>query len=87
MSITAGRPRGHSISNVIATIRSGPYIISVDKMDACNHWTFSQAVIQSVTDVGIVFDEVIAVVADIAATARKHTYLEWCFQSHCTFFA
>ena len=43
---------------------------------ACNHWTFSQAINQSVTDVGIVFDEVIAVVADSTATAEKHTYHE-----------
>ena len=45
-------------------------------MAACNHWTFSQAIIQSVTDVGIAFDEVIAVVVVSAATARKHTYRE-----------
>ena len=43
-------------------------------MDACNHWTFSPAIIQSVTHVGIVFDEVIAVVVVSAATAEKHTY-------------
>ena len=82
VSITAHETtdvRGHSILNVIETIRGRPYLI---KMDACNHWTFSRAIIQSVTDVGIVFDEVIVVVADIAATARKHTYHEWCIISH-----
>ena len=54
-------------------------LLSVDltssEMDACNHWTFSQAIIQSVTDVGIVIGEVIAVVVG-AATARMHTYHE-----------
>ena len=79
MSVTADETtdvQGHSILNVIATIRGGPYLISIVKMDACIHWTFSQAIIQSVTDVGIVFDEVIAVVVDSATTAGKHTYRE-----------
>ena len=48
----------------------------VETMLAITHLSFSQAIIQSVTDVGIVFDEVIAVVTDSAATAGKHTYSE-----------
>ena len=80
VSITADETTNvwdHSMLNVIPTIRGGPYLISVVKMDACNHWTFSQAIIQPVTDVGIAFDEAIAVVVVSAATAGKHSYDEW----------
>ena len=68
--------RDHSILNVITTLRGQPYLISVVKMDACNHSTISQAIIQSITDVGIAFHEFIAAVADSAATARKRTNRE-----------
>ena len=63
--------RDHSILNVIATIRGKPYLIDVVKSDACNHYTFSQAIIQSVTGAGIAFDQVIAVISDSAAYCKK----------------
>ena len=92
MSITADETtdvRDYSLLNVIPTIRGRPYLLSRVKMDACNHTTFSQAIIQSVTEVGIAFDEVIAVVVVSAATAGKHTdrsdVLSACLQSQCTY--
>ena len=50
--------RDHSILNVIATVRGQPYLIDVVKMDACNHSTFSKAIVQSVSNVKIIFDDV-----------------------------
>ena len=40
-------------------------------MGACNHSTFSQAMIKSVTDVDIAFDNVMAIVSDSAAYCKK----------------
>ena len=40
-------------------------------MDACNHSTFSQVIIQSVSDVGIGFDHVRSIVSDSAAYCKK----------------
>ena len=37
--------RDHSILNVIASICGKPYLIGVIKMEACNHKTFSQTII------------------------------------------
>ena len=74
VSITADETtdiRDHSILNVIATVRGQPYLIDVVKMDACNHSTFSKAIIQSVTGAGISFDDVIAIVSDSAAYWKK----------------
>ena len=62
MNITADETTG--VRDHSTTIRGRPYLIGIVKMDACNHSTFSQAIIQSLTDVGIVLDEVIAVVVD-----------------------
>ena len=87
VSISAEETTDFRDSNVIATIRGRPYLISVVKMDACNHWTFSQAIIQSVIGVGIVFDEVIAVVADSAATVTAHVVPSTCCKSGCRGFS
>lgn len=66
--------RDHSILNVLATMEGKPYLIGVRRMEACNHSTFSQAIIRSVTEVGIQFDQVIAVLSDSAAYCKKkHT--------------
>ena len=59
--------RYHCILNVIATVHGQPYLIGVKKMGACNHSTLSQAIIQAVTDVGIRFEDVMAIVSDSAA--------------------
>lgn len=40
-------------------------------MDACNHSTFSQAIIKSVSELGIAFDQVVSVVSDSAAYCKK----------------
>ena len=63
--------RDCSILNVLATLRGKPYLIGVVKMDACNHSTFSQAIISSVSEVGITFHNVISVVSDSAAYCKK----------------
>ena len=57
--------------NVLATLRGKPYLIGVVKMEACNHSTFSQAIISSVSEVGITFHNVISVVSDSAAYCKK----------------
>ena len=56
LSITADEKtdvRDYSILNVLATVQGRPYLIGVSRMEACNHSTFSQGIIRSVTDVGI----------------------------------
>ena len=63
--------RDHSILNVIANVRGKPYLIEVVQMEACNHSTFSQAIIWSVTDIGITFEQITAVVSDSAAYCKK----------------
>ena len=52
--------RDHSILNVIARVRGKSYLIGVVKMDACNHSTFSQAIIKTVSEVGINFNQVVS---------------------------
>ena len=47
--------RDHSILNVLATVQGRPHLIGVSRMEICNHSTFSQAIIQSTTDVGVQF--------------------------------
>ena len=74
VSITADETtdvRDHNILNVIASIRGRPFLINVVKMDACNHSTVSQAIIKSVSEIGIDFDHVIAIVSDSAAYCKK----------------
>ena len=74
VSITADETtdiRDHSILNVIATIRGQPYLIGVTKMEACNHSTFSQAIIKVVSNAGINYNNVVAVVTDGAAYCTK----------------
>ena len=63
--------RDHSILNVIATVRDKPFLIGVVTMEACNHSTFSQAIIHSVSEAGIVFGSVIAIVTDSATYCKK----------------
>ena len=74
VSLTAAETtdiRDHSILNVIATVRGRPYLIDVVKMHACNHSTFSQAIIQAATGAGIAFEQVIVIVSDSAAYCKK----------------
>ena len=76
VSITADKTtdvRDHSILNVIASVRGKPFLIGVVKMDTCNHSTFSQAIIKSVSEVGIAFDHVICIVSDSAAYSKRPT--------------
>ena len=71
VSITADETTDIRDHNVVATLRGQPYLIDVVKMGACNHSTFSQAIIQSVTGAGIAFDQVIAIVSDSPAYCKK----------------
>ena len=59
--------RDHSILNVLVTIRGKSYLISVIRMEACNHSKFSQAIFKCVAEVELPFDRVHAIVSDIAA--------------------
>ena len=63
--------RDQSILNVVAGVRGCYYLIDVIKMEACNHATLSQAIIQAVTGIGIQFADVVAVVTDSAAYCKK----------------
>ncbi|XP_072178106.1 uncharacterized protein [Diadema setosum] len=63
--------RDCSILNVIAGVRGKYYLIDVCTMEACNHSTLSQAIIKALMNVGIKFDDVIAVVTDSAAYCKK----------------
>ena len=63
--------RDQSFLNVIASKQGKPFLIGVAKMETCNHSTFSQSIIRSVTDTGIQFDDVVAVVTDSAAYCKK----------------
>ena len=60
-----------SLLNVIASIHGKPYLIGGGHMEACNHCSFSQAIIRSVTDIDIEFSHITAVVSDSAAYCRK----------------
>ena len=74
VSITADETtdiRDQSILNVIATVHGQAYLIGVKKMGACNHSTFSQAIIQAVTSAQIRFEDVMAIVSDSAAYCKK----------------
>ena len=93
VSLTAAETtdiRDHSIVNVIATaVRGRPYLIDIVKMHACNHSTFSQAIIQAAIGAGIPFEQVIAIVSDSAAYCKK-AYLmccQLCFRSQHMFCA
>ena len=74
MSITADKITNvcdHSILHTIASIRDRPFVIGVVKMASCNHSTFSQGIIRSVTDVGISFENAMSIVTDSAAYCKK----------------
>ena len=56
VSITADETadvRDHGILNIMASVIGKPYLIAVIHMEVCKHCTFSRAIIQSVTHVGI----------------------------------
>lgn len=63
--------RDHSILNVIASVRGKSHLMGVVKMDACNHSTFSQAIIKAVSELDINFNHVISVVTDNASYCKK----------------
>ena len=42
-----------SVPPVIASVLGKPYLIGMVHMEACNHCTFSRAIIGSVTDIGM----------------------------------
>ena len=63
--------RDHSIINVFASVRGKSYLIGVVKMDACNHCTFSQAIIKAVSEIGINFNCIISIVTDNASYCKK----------------
>lgn len=63
--------RDQSILNVLATIRGNSYLIGVVRMEACNHSTFSQAILKCVAEVELPYDRIRAVVSDSAAYCKK----------------
>ena len=56
---------------IIATVHVQPYLIDVKKMGACNHSTLSQGITMAVTNVGIMFEDVMAIVSDSAAYCEQ----------------
>ena len=63
--------RDHSILNVIATVKGKPYLIGVVEMEACNHSTYSQAIISCASEAGISFQNVTSIVSDSASYCKK----------------
>ena len=63
--------RDKSILNVLASLKGSSYLIGVIQMEACNHATFSQAILKSLGDVEISYHQVHAVVTDSAAYCKK----------------
>ena len=57
-----------------ASVHGKPYLIGVVHMEACNQCTFSQAITESVTNIGIEFGHITAVVSDSAAYCNSHTW-------------
>ena len=74
MSIIADETTGvcdHSILNVIATVKGKPYLIGVVEMEACNHSTYSQAIISCASEAGISFQNITSIVSDSASYCKK----------------
>ena len=74
VSVTADETtncRDHSVLNVIAGFRGKSYLIDVVIMEKCNHSTLSQTIIRSVSDIGIHYDDVTAIVTDSAAYCKR----------------
>ena len=74
VSITADETTNvldQSILNVIARVRDKIFTIGVVNMDSCNHSTFSQAIIKTVSEVGVAFNNVISAASDSAAYCKK----------------
>ena len=63
--------RDHSILNVIATVKGKPYLIGVVKMEACNHSTYSQAILSCASEAGISFQNVTSIVSDSASLLQE----------------
>lgn len=63
--------RDKSILNVIALLEGKPVLLNSVSMEKCNHSTVSQAVIKTITDYGIEFGNVAAIVTDSAAYCKK----------------
>ncbi|KAK6189098.1 hypothetical protein SNE40_005140 [Patella caerulea] len=63
--------RDHSILNIMFSVYGEVYLVDCVTMGACNHSTVSQAVVKTVTDYGIEYNNVMAVVTDSAAYCKK----------------
>jgi len=63
--------RDHSILSVIVLVKGKSYLIDVVTLEACNHATFSQGIIKAVTNMGILYDSIMAVVSESAAYTIK----------------
>ena len=63
--------RDHSILNVIATVKGRPYLIGVVEMEACNHSTYSQAIISYASEAGISFQNVASIISDSTSYCKK----------------
>ena len=63
--------RDKSVPNVLASSKGTSYLIAVEQMEACNHSTFSQAILKSLADTGISFNQVSGIVTDSAAYCKK----------------
>ena len=58
--------------NVIASICGESFLIDVITLEECNHQTLSQACIQAVTHVDMVFEDIVAFVTDSAKKLQEN---------------
>ena len=63
--------RDHSILNVLASFSGKTYLIDVVKMEACNHSTFSRAILKAVAEVELPYERICGEVSDSAAYCKK----------------
>ena len=63
--------RDQSTLNILATIRGKSYLIGIVRPDACNHSTFSRAIMKCVAEVDILYERIHAFVTDSAAYCKK----------------
>ena len=55
----------------MALVKDKSYLIDVVALEACNNVTFSQGIIKAATDIGISYNNIVAVVSDSKAYITK----------------
>ena len=63
--------RDHSILNVLASFSGKTYLIDVVKMEACNHSTFSRAILKAVAEVELPYEKFVEWLVTVLLTVKK----------------